>query len=77
MYVYCVYPAISKKSENLSDLIKKKKRQKQASFLIFYKCCQGVFFAVRVTFVPVYYLSAPSALHSYRVPGDVIRLLYK
>ena len=39
MYVYCVYPAMSKKSENLSDL--SKKGQKQASFLAFHKCCQG------------------------------------
>jgi hypothetical protein len=41
MYVYCVYPAMSKKSENLSDL--KQKGQKQASFIAFHKCCQGCF----------------------------------
>jgi len=28
---------------------------------------------VRVTLVPVSYLSAPSAVHSYRVPGKFIR----
>jgi hypothetical protein len=38
MYVFCVYPSMSKKSENLSDLDKK---EKQASFLAFHKCCQG------------------------------------
>jgi len=30
---------------------------------------------VRVTLVPVSYLSAPSAVHSYRVPGKFIRRL--
>jgi hypothetical protein len=36
MYVFCVYPAMSKKSENFRF------RQKgQASFLAFHKCCQG------------------------------------
>ena len=28
MYVYCVYPAMSKKSENLSDLNKKDKNKR-------------------------------------------------
>jgi hypothetical protein len=32
-------------------------------------------FLVRVTLVPVSYLSAPSAVHSYRVPGKFIRRL--
>ena len=75
MYVYCVYPAMSKKSENFRF---KQKGQKQASFLAFHKCCQGyllLFFVVRVTLVPVSYLSAPSAVHSYRVPGTFIRRL--
>jgi hypothetical protein len=36
---------------------------------------KGVFFMVRVTLVPVSYLSAPSAVHSYRVPGKFIRRL--
>ena len=39
MYVYCVYPAMSKKSEKLVRF--KQKGQKQASFLAFHKCCQG------------------------------------
>jgi hypothetical protein len=39
MYVYCVYPAMSKKSENLSEL--NKKDRNKASFLAFHKCCQG------------------------------------
>ena len=39
MYVYCVYPAMSKKSGKLVRF--KQKGQKQASFLAFHKCCQG------------------------------------
>jgi hypothetical protein len=34
-----------------------------------------VFFVVRVTLVPVSYMSVPSAVHSYRVPGKFIRRL--
>ena len=38
MYVYCVYPAISK----VGKLVRfKQKGQKQASFLAFQECCQG------------------------------------
>jgi hypothetical protein len=72
MYVYCVYPAMSKKSENLSDLNKKDRNKRHSSPFINVK---GVFFVVRVTLVPVSYLSAPSAVHSYRVPGKFIRLV--
>ena len=71
MYVFCVYPAMSKKSENLSDLDKKDKRHSSP----FINVVNGVFFVVRVTLVPVAYLSAPSAVHSYRVPGKFIRRL--
>jgi hypothetical protein len=39
MYVYCVYPAMSKKVRKLVRF--KQKGQKQASFLAFHKCCQG------------------------------------
>jgi hypothetical protein len=39
MYVYCVYPAMSKKVEKLVRF--KQKGQKQAPFLAFHKCCQG------------------------------------
>jgi hypothetical protein len=53
----------------------KQKGQKQASFLAFHNVFKGVFFVVRVTLVPVSYLSAPSAVHSYRVPGKFIRRL--
>ena len=73
MYVYCVYPAISKKSENLSDLNKKDRNKRHSSPFI--NVVKGVFFVVRVTLVPVSYLSAPSAVHSYRVPGKFIRML--
>jgi hypothetical protein len=70
MYVYCVYPAMSKKSENLSDLDKKYRNKRHSSPFI--NVVKGVFFVVRVTLVPVSYLSAPSAVHSYRVPGKCI-----
>jgi hypothetical protein len=70
MYVYCVYPAMSKKSENLSDLDKKDRNKRHSSPFI--SVVKGVFFVVRV---PVSYLSVPSAVHSYRVPGKFIRRL--
>ena len=70
MYVYCVYPAMSKKSENLSDLNKKDRNKCHSS--LFINVVKGVFFVVRVTLVPVSYLSASSAVHSYRVPGKFI-----
>ena len=73
MYVFCVYPAMSKKSENLSDLSKNDKNKRHSSPFI--NVVTGVFFVVRVTLVPVSYLSAPSAVHSYRVPGKFIRLV--
>jgi hypothetical protein len=73
MYVFFVYPAMSKKSENLSDLNKKDRNMRHSSpFINVVKC---VFFVVRVTLVPVSYLSAPSAVHSYRVTGKFIRRL--
>ena len=73
MYVYCVYPAMQKKSENLSDLDKKDRNKRHSSPYI--NVFKGVFFVVRVTLVPVSYVSAPSAIHSYRVPGKFIRRL--
>jgi hypothetical protein len=39
----------------------------------FINVVKGVFFVVRVTLVPVSYMSAPSAVHSYMVPGKFIR----
>ena len=62
-----------KKSENLSDLNKKNRNKRHSSPFI--NVVKGVFFVVRVTLVPVSYLSAPSAVHSYRVPGKFIRLV--
>ena len=54
----------------------KQKGHKQASFLAFHKCCQGCLLrGPRYILVPVSYLSAPSAVHSYRVPGKFIRRL--
>ena len=73
MYVYCVYPAMSKKSENLSDLSKKDRNNRHSSPFI--TVVKGVFLVVRVTLVPVSYLSTPSAVHSYRVPGKFIRIV--
>ena len=73
MYVYCAYPAMSKKSENLSDLNKKDRKKGNSSPFI--NVVTGVFFVVRVTLVPVSYLTAPCALHSYGVPGKFIRRL--
>ena len=58
--MYCVYPAMSKKSENLSDLNKKDSNKRHSSPFI--NVVKGVFFVVRVTLVPVSYLSAPSAV---------------
>jgi hypothetical protein len=57
---------MSKKSENLSDLNKKDRNKRHSSPFI--NVVNGVFFVVRVTLVPVSYLSAHSAIHSYRVP---------
>ena len=73
MYVFCVYPAMSKKAENLSDLNKKDRNKRHSSPFI--NVVKGVFFVVRVTLVSVSYLSAPSAVHSYSVPGKFIRRL--
>jgi hypothetical protein len=52
MYVFCVYPAMSKKSENLSDLDKKDRNKRHSSPFI--NVFKGVFLVVRVTLVPVY-----------------------
>ena len=73
MYVYCVYPAMSKKSGNLSDLDKKDRNKRHSSPFI--NVVNGVFFVVRVILGPVSYLSAPSAVHNYRIPGKFIRRL--
>jgi hypothetical protein len=75
MYVFCVYPAMSKKSENLSDLDKKDRNKRHSSPFI--NVVKGVFFMVCVTLVPVSYLSAPSAVDNYRVPGKFIRIVRK
>ena len=74
MYVFCVYPEMSKKSENLSDSNKNDRNKLHSSTFI--NVVKGVFFAIPVTFVSVSYLSAPSALHSYRVAGDVLFCFY-
>jgi hypothetical protein len=57
----------------LSDLNKKDRNKRHSSPFI--NVVKGVFFVVRITLVPVSYLSAPSAVHSYRVPGKFIRRL--
>jgi hypothetical protein len=48
MYVFCVYPAMSKKSENLSDLDKKDRNKRHSSPFI--NVFKGVFFVVRATY---------------------------
>jgi hypothetical protein len=57
----------------LSDLNKKDRNKRHSSPFI--NVVKGVFLVVRVTLVPVSYLSAPSSEHSYRVPGKFIRRL--
>jgi hypothetical protein len=59
--------------ENLSDLNKKDRNKRHSSPFI--NVVKGVFFVVRVTLVAVSYLSVPSVLHSYSVPGKFIRRL--
>ena len=48
MYVYCVYPAMSKKSENLSDLNKKDRNKRHSSPFI--NVVMGVFFVDKVIY---------------------------
>ena len=64
---------MSKKSENLSDLNKKDRNKRHSSPFI--NVVKDVFFVVRVTLVPVSFLSVPSAVHRYRVPRKFIRLV--
>ena len=73
MYVFCAYPAMSKKSKTLLDLSKKDRNKRHSSPFI--NVVKGVFFVVCVTLVPVSCLSAPSAVYSYRIPGKFIRRL--
>jgi hypothetical protein len=73
MYVLCVYPAMSKKSEKLSYLNKKDRNKRHSSPFI--NVVKWVFFVVRFTLVSVSFLSAPFAVHSYRVPGKFISRL--
>ena len=56
-----------------SDLSKKDRNKRHSSPFI--TVVKGVFLMVRVTLVPVSHLSAPSAVHSYRVPEKFIRRL--
>jgi hypothetical protein len=55
----------------------KKKDRNKGHSSPFINVVKGVFFVVRVTLVPVSYLSAPSAVLSYRVPGKFIRIVRK
>ena len=63
---------MSKKSENLSDLDKNDRNKRHSSPFI-----NVVIFVVRVTLVPVSFLAATSAVHSYRVSGKFIRIVRK
>ena len=71
MYVFCVYPAMSKKSENLSDLDKKDRNNRHSSPFI--NVVKGVFFVVRVTLVPVSYILV-CALRCTKLRSTSIRL---
>jgi hypothetical protein len=71
MYVYCIYIIVAVNYSINQDLNKKDRNKRHSSPFI--NVVMGVFFVVRVTLVPVSYLSAPSALHSYRVPGKFIK----
>jgi hypothetical protein len=53
----------------------RQKGQKQASFLAFHKCFQGCLLSGPRYISTSLYLSAPSAVHSYRVQGKFIRRL--
>jgi hypothetical protein len=54
----------------------RQKGQKQASFLAFHKCCQGCLLrGPRYIIYQLHTCPAPSAVHSYRVPGKFIRRL--
>ena len=64
---------MSKKAENLSDINKKDRNKHHSSPFI--NVVKDVFFVVRVTLVPVSYLSALSAVQSYWVSGKLIRRL--
>ena len=55
MYVYCVYPAMSKKPENSSDL-NKKDRNKHHSLPVI-NVVKGVFFVVRFRLHPPLYIA--------------------
>jgi hypothetical protein len=61
---------------NVGKLVRfRQKGQKKRHYSPFINFVKGVFFVVRVTLVPVSYLSAPYAVHSCRVPGKFIRRL--
>jgi hypothetical protein len=49
----------------INEQMKRNKRHSSP----FINVVKSVFFVVRVTLLPVSYLSAPSAVHSYKVPG--------
>jgi hypothetical protein len=60
---------------NVKKVGKNKKDRNKRHSSPFINIVKGIFFVVRVTLVPVSYLSAPSAVHSYRVPEKFIRRL--
>jgi hypothetical protein len=67
--VHILYLSCNVKKVGKLVRFNKKDRNKRHSSP-FINVVKGVFFVVRVTLtVPVSYLSAPSAVHSYRVPG--------
>jgi hypothetical protein len=71
--LYCWYIGVNKKM-----WYKDRNKRHSSPFI---NVVKGVFFVVRVTLVLVSYMSAPSAVHSYRVPincifTDNVRILH-
>ena len=71
--ILCLSCNVKKVGNDLSDLDNKDRNKRHSPPFI--NVVKGVFFVVSVTLVPVSYLSAPSAVHSYRVPGKFMRRL--
>jgi hypothetical protein len=61
MYVYCVYSAMSKKSENLSDLNKKDRNKHHSSPFI--NVVKGVFFVVLFQYIEIILIFILQSVH--------------
>jgi hypothetical protein len=72
--VFCVYPAMSKKSENLSDLSKKDRIKRHSSPFI--NVVKGVFFVVCITLVPVSQCTYIVYVHTVSISINLAPLIY-